>query len=103
MEVLDSRESPSRTDRYMMATSILAQYLNSKLPACVYSYTSQIWLASAVKWFRLWVFYMPVPERIGLNRRWLAQFILDESMNQTPSVEIMSVDPTGLNSTSGVT
>ena len=48
-------------------------------------------------------YYFAFDTATSHNRKWLAQFMLDEAMNQTPSVEIISEEPTGLNSTSGVT
>ena len=115
MEILDSRQSSDRSDKYLMATSIISQYLNRKLPACAYSYTIRSGLPQQPNSSDCGVFvcrylnelvnryYFAFDRATTHNRRWLAQFMLDEAMNQAPTVEIISTDPTGLNSTSGVT
>ena len=96
-----------------MATSVMAQYLNSKLPASAYTYTVRSGLPQQANSSDCVFFvcrylnelvsgsYFAFDIATSHNRRWLAQFVLDEAINQTPSVEIMQ--PSALNRISGVT
>ena len=93
-----------------MATSVLAQYLNSRLPASAYTHTVRSGLPQQPNSSDCGVLCQYLNELVSgsyiaafdistsHNRRWLAQFVLDEVISQTPSVEIMQ--PSRLNSTS---